>query len=243
MSEQQVMTASPSTSISIKHEFVLLDLRSYFNNDGISYDPLKCDGDFDGKGATYPAEDLPPSNSLIMVDDIPFYFPSKENGFMNNMVLSSQIINFDPAFIKAMHVLGAVEGQFGEVYEEEVTISCEDGTYEAVYLGLSNWLLPARYNERIAFQCSHLHFPEPGQEVSISNQIPVMSAYDRSSVPSFFSSASSEKKDAENAAKGIWTPRIWLQRVLFDFRKKSTSMAFIDNLNLHIFAITLQKRI
>jgi len=232
-----------TTTLTVHREFVVLDMRSYFNNDGISFDDLKCDGDFDGKGGTFPAEELPPSNALISVDGIPFFFPSKENGDVNNMVLSGQSIGFDETAVTAIHILGAVEGQNGEVYEEEVTISLEDGTYHPAYLKLSNWLLPAQYDERAAFLCSHLHFPDTGQQSLLNRHSAEIENYRFAEELRYRSSASDAAVDRENAAKGIWRPRLWIQTLPLDFKKPVIGITFMDNLNFHLFAVTLEKRI
>lgn len=226
----------------VTRTFVTIDLRRHFNNDGISFDAAKGDGDFDGKGGAFPGEELPGSNSLISLDGIPFFFPSKEDGHLNNMALAGQSIGFEPALLKAVHVIGAVEGQNGEVYEEEITVSLENGTFHPLYLGLSNWLLPARYNEKVAFQCSHLHFPDAGQESSPGRDAVAMSPYDEALVE-YHSLPGSDSIDKENAAKAIWRPRLWLQRVPAPFDEPVVGLTFLDNLNFHIFALTLETRI
>lgn len=228
-----------TTVRTVMRTFVNVDLRPYFNNDGMSFDAAKNDGDFDGNGGTFPAEELPPSNALIHLDGVPFYFPSKEDGARNNMALSGQSIAFPPVRIKAVHVLGAVEGQAGEVYEEEVTLSLEDGTLHPFYIGMSNWLLPPRYNERVAFQCSHLHFPDPGQEPNPGRITPEIDRYGPASIE-FASCDVDRARDEANAANGIWQPRIYWQRVPLAFRTRATSLTFLENLNFHVFALTLE---
>jgi hypothetical protein len=239
---QSIRGTDLSRPIVLKRDFIVLDLRRHFNNDGISYDDWKNDGDFDGKGSTFPAEELPPSNSLIFVDSVPFYFPSKERGFLNNMALTGQSIAFDPVLLEKVHILGAVEGQNGEVYEEEVTVSAQDGTYHPVFVGLSNWLLPAQYNERIAFQCSHLHFPDPGQETVMSAESQDIEEYTQPAEPHYFSQPSSESRDKENGAKGIWCPRIWRQEKRISLSQPTVGLTFMDNLNFHVFAMTLERK-
>ena len=239
-SSTHLETANLSRVLDLRRSFYLVDLRNYFNNDAFSYDSLKCDGDFDGKGATYPAEELPQSNSLIFVDQVPFYFPCKEDGFANNMVFSGQSIGFEPMKLTALFVLGAVEGQNGEVYQEEITVSLEDGTYHPVYLGLSNWLLAPQYGERLAFRCSHLHYPDLGQEPLLKKSVPPMERYTLAANQDYFCPSLIEKDELEAVAKGIWTPKMWLQRVPLPFRERVTGFTVMDNLNFHIFAMTFE---
>lgn len=231
-----------SKTISIEKKYFLLDLRRHFNNDGISYDAFKGDGDFNGYRATYPAEELPASNSLIYMGDVPFYFPSKEDGFMNNFALTGQSIGVEPDYYKNIFVLGAVEGMNGEVYEEEVTVSFEDGTYKNIYIGLSNWLLSPKYNETAAFQCSHIHIPEQGMETVKNKQIQEIDNYNENNQHNFYfpMKYSSQEIELNLSKQGIWRPKIWMQKVKLNAVAKIIGFTFMDNLNYHIFAITLE---
>jgi len=227
-------------NVAIKREFTLIDLRNFFNNDGISYDDLKCDGNFDGKGCTFPAEELPPSNSIVNIDLVPYYFPSKERGFSNNMVLSGQTIAFEPRKYKTLHILGAVDGQSGEVYEEEVVASLDDGSYKSLRVGLSHWLLPPKYNEKIAFLCSHLHYPDSGQQIINNTEAPKIDGYLESTDHFYSSLAYDEKSDAEESKKGVWRPRLFVQKTHFELDQNIAALTVMDNLNFHIFSLTLE---
>jgi len=227
-------------TICINRNFLLIDLRNYFNNDGISYDDCKCDGDFDAKGSTFPAEELPPSNSIITMGSVPFYFPSKENGDLNNMVLSSQSINVEQRKYSTLYVLGAVDGQNGEVYEEEVTVNMSDGGFEPIYLGLSNWLLPAKYNEKIAFRCNHMHYPDKGQETLYGKNAPNINSYVETGNTVFDPFPCDAEKEMEDVGKSIWRPKMWFQKVILKCDKGISGFTFMDNLNFHIFSMTLE---
>lgn len=224
-----------------RQRYLPLDLRRYFNNDGISFDDLKCDGNFDGNGATFPAEELPSSNTLIHIDGIPFHFPSKERGEANNIALAGQTIGFAPSRVKAIHALGAVEGQNGEVYEEEITVSLMNGEFAPVYLGFSNWLLTPQYNEKMVFECGHLHSPDAGQ-VPQGN----LNSIDQSPInePNPPIELISKTCDIATINKqnslGDWRPRLWMQKVSLNFVEQAIGLTFGDNLNFHIFAITLE---
>ena len=82
-------------------KFHPVNLSEYFNNDGISYDDLKCDG----------AEELPDSNSLINIDGIPFYFPDKKPGAKNNLTLREQVFIFPAYHYKSLFLIGASKTQ------------------------------------------------------------------------------------------------------------------------------------
>jgi dTDP-4-amino-4,6-dideoxygalactose transaminase len=219
-----------------------LNLSEYFTNDGISYDHLKSDGSFNGLGANYPAEELPKSNTIIEVDAIPFYFPSKENGFKNNLVLRNQTFIVPRNYYKSIFVLGATEGLNGETFEEKMSIKCSDKTSQELTIGLSNWLLYPVYNERIAFMCTHLHYPDNGQ---ITNRNIFSEAifidYQKDSDHYAYSSAIYNRKDFEDLSSSDWKPKIWLQQLQLPIDKKIDGFCFeTENLNFHIFAITFE---
>jgi alpha-L-fucosidase 2 len=141
--------------------FVLLDLHPLFNNDGISWDHCLEDGDFDGEGGTYPAESLPPSNSLCGCQDIPFFFPSKEDGALNNVALEGQRLAFPAGRYHSLYLLGAADsGYFAEWLEVEE----EDGRSRCCRLELSSWhgFEGPRFNERPGLVCSGYHSGDLG---------------------------------------------------------------------------------
>ena len=221
-------------------EYFPVNLSEYFNNDGISFDNLKSDGSFDGPGSTYPAEELPNSNSLITVDNIPFFFPSKNPGDKNNILTSSQIITIDENYYENLYLLGAVDGQKGEVFEEEFLLSFHDQTCDTLYIGLSNWLLQSAFRERIAFVCSHLHWPDYGQEINRNLFSPnyYVDYKNLESSNEYFSRECILGKDFILNSSD-WKPKIWIQRVELPFDKKIQTITLPENLNYHIFSLTL----
>jgi len=226
--------------ITVQRSFVTVNLSEYFNNDGISYDDLKSDGDFDGFGATYPAEELPPSNSLIAINGVPFLFPSKELDYKNNMSLSGQIMPVEINTYKNLFILGSTEGKNGESFEEEVTVSLLDGTYASICVGLSNWLLRPIYNEQLAFLCTHIHYPDEGQNTIRSQKEPLLVNYDlEGDVGHYVGKELVEASDIK-ALQSDWKPRIWLQSIKLPFDKPITAFTFMENLNFHVFAMTLE---
>ncbi len=221
-------------------KYSLLNLSEYFNNDGISFDDLKSDGSFDGPGATYPGEELPKSNSVIVIDNIPFFFPSKERGDKNNVSLRNQVIAIEENYYEDLFILGAVDGQKGEIFEEEFILNFSDRTSESIYAGLSNWLLQSAFGEKIAFVCTHLHWPDEGQSVNRNLFI-----------PNLYVDYIADKDIKEYQSKECiigedfipnstnWKPKIWLQHIKLPSEKKIDTIAFFENLNFHIFSLTL----
>lgn len=141
--------------------FIPLDLRPLFNNDGISWDADLGDGDFDGEGGTYPAEDLPPGNALVECRGIPFFFPDKEDGALNNVALEGQRLAVPAGAYRALHLLGAADsGSFAQWLEVEET----GGGRGRCSLGLSSWhgFEGALFGERVGLMCSGFHSGDLG---------------------------------------------------------------------------------
>jgi len=141
--------------------FIPLDLQPLFDNDGISWDADLGNGDFDGEGGTYPAEDLPPSNTLVEFQGIPFFFPDKEDGARNNVALEGQRLAVPVGGYRALHLLGAADsGSFAEWLEVEELA----GGRERYCLGLSSWhgFEGPVFNERLGITCSGFHSGDLG---------------------------------------------------------------------------------
>ena len=143
-----------------RREFEVLDLSPYFNNDGISWDTDRSDGDFDGHGMTFPAEELPESNCIVTLCGVDILFPDKGDGVKNNMVLEGQTVPVPVGRYSEIYILGASDwGSF----EEEVALRYSDGRYERVLLGLTNCNIPLgrlRFGEKEAIRCTGCHFPD-----------------------------------------------------------------------------------
>lgn len=224
--------------------FVPLNISEYFDNDGISYDRLKSDGSFDAFGATFPAEELPASNTAILIDDVPFFFPDKEDTKKNNMTIRAQSFAVPEERYESLYVLGAVEGKNGESYQEELLLSSRSGPVVRVALGLSNWLLFPVHGERRAFGCSHLHHPDAGQTVhrNFFSESPLQVYSPMPGNAGAFRSEAYGKNEFESAVAGEWRPKIWLQRIPLPSAEALTEFSFeAENLHMHIFAMTLER--
>ena len=142
----------------VQYDFLMLNIVPFFNNDGISSDADRTDGDFTGAGNTYPEEDLPPSNSIVECEGVAFRFPDKADGLNNNVSLEGQRIPVPQNLYDSLYFLGASSGYS---LEDTVRFTFVDGTVEDVFLGLSSWRLchGLKYGERVAIKCSGYHFP------------------------------------------------------------------------------------
>lgn len=137
--------------------YLILNLTPYLNSDGISSDTDRADGDFNGCGATYPAEDLPASNAILECEGAVFRFPDKTDGRNNNMSLCGQRIRLPQDNYDALYLLGAAEDDL----EDTVRLCSPDSAETTAFLGLSGWSKchSLRYGERVAVRCSGYHFP------------------------------------------------------------------------------------
>ena len=140
-----------------KLTYQILDLTAYFNNDGISFDTDRTDGDFSGFGATYPAEDLPASNSRVLCHGVPFLFPGKSDGLDNNVALEGQHISVPADLYDSLFLLGAADENS---HEDVISFEFASGRRQEGFLGLSSWRLRhnLRYGELVAFECGGYHF-------------------------------------------------------------------------------------
>ncbi len=136
----------------------VLDLTPYFNNDGISYESDRTDGDFTGMGNTYAAENLPPSTSIVTFYGVSFRFPDKRDGLKNNVALEGQRIEVPQSMYKCLYLLGASDGNS---LEDSIRFVFANGSQEKAFLGLSSWRLyhKLKYGERPAIKCTGYNFP------------------------------------------------------------------------------------
>lgn len=140
-------------------KYVKVDLSEYFNNCGISYVNDIQSGDLTGIGSSYPAEQLPDSNSNIEVDNVPFLFPKKEVGEKNNIEFNNQVISLPKGNYRNLFVLGAAENGS---YIETLIIRNKNIS-QKIRLGLTDWLNETcEFNETIAYHCYGCHSTKAG---------------------------------------------------------------------------------
>jgi hypothetical protein len=140
--------------------FVILDLEPHFNNDGVSWARNLVDGGFNVWGISYPAEALPAAGSVV-VWDVPFVFPSKDDGRPNNMAMEGQRLPVPPGRYRWLNLLGASENRC-----EDLITLVHAGGPEKVFLGLADWWTGGTpyFGERVAFRSETAHYPSHVQE-------------------------------------------------------------------------------
>ena len=136
----------------------IFDLTEHFNNDGISSDQDRTDGDFTGTGQTYPEEDLPPSNTRVSYGGVPFAFPDKSDGALNNISLEGQRLFVTERCYERLFILGAADVTS---LEDRMVVASGQETHHDLPLQLSSWRLGRnlKYGELPAIKCSGFHFP------------------------------------------------------------------------------------
>ena len=136
--------------------YLPLDMSSYLNNNGVSFDSDVTTGDFNGEGDTYPGEDLPTSNTMIYCEDVPFVFPRIEEGLENNLALENHTIHFPHGHYDKLYLLGAAEN--GD-YEEDLEFEYQGSVKDLVKIGLTSWhgFEGAQFGESIGVKCTGYH--------------------------------------------------------------------------------------
>ena len=86
-------------------DFTTVDLRPYFDNDGISFVTNLVDGDFNFQ-CSYPAEEMP-EPGLGELGGIPFDFPRYDDGVNNCVKLGGKSITLPERPAAAIYVLGS----------------------------------------------------------------------------------------------------------------------------------------
>lgn len=144
-------------SAPIAGRFVVLNLQSLFNWDSISSAGNLRDGTFNVWKNSFPAEELPASHSLVEVDGIPFRFPPKEDGELNNVRCSGERLDVPPGRYDWIYVLAASERRA----EDTVYLHFASGAIEMEWFRISDiWPgAPARFGEVEAFRTRNIHFP------------------------------------------------------------------------------------
>lgn len=91
--------------------FHLLALAQYANFDAFSFRNNISDADISADRRSFPAELLPASNSVVVVNSVPFQFPNKADGYNNVITCNGQNLLFPiAAAIQAVHILAYGDG-------------------------------------------------------------------------------------------------------------------------------------
>jgi len=138
----------------------MLELTQLFNNDAISSDKSKQDGNFDlperPSGDTYPAEQLPESGADLAIAAVPglaFRFPDKADGKPNNARCQGQRVLLPPGVYSGLWLLASADTAD---QEGAATIEYEKGR-EPVTLRVSDWCGEAKFGEIEAVRCTARH--------------------------------------------------------------------------------------
>ena len=190
--------------------YVMVPLEDHFNNVGVSFRESCHNGDFDGLGNSFPAEELSIFGKRVVFNGTPFLFPYKNNGVPDNMALEGQHIVVPHAKYQALAVLGASDSaRYADGSFEDHIYFCSRDKRQARRLCLKDWICIAeqRAGGREALRCPFMNTP--------SGQI-----------------SRSEKRYET-------LPTLWLEEIDLDARDYLCSIILPDNPCMHIFAMTL----
>ncbi|MFF2850973.1 alpha-L-fucosidase [Streptomyces sp. NPDC058001] len=112
---------------------VPVPLDALFDNDGIDTAGARG-GNFDGSGYTFPGEELPAGR--VVVDGVPFMFPSSAAGAKNNVVAMGQRVELPPG--RYLSAVFLTAGSYGEA-SGHATVHYADGSTSGAGLGGSDW--------------------------------------------------------------------------------------------------------
>ncbi|GAB4157912.1 MAG: hypothetical protein Fur0021_27300 [Candidatus Promineifilaceae bacterium] len=135
--------------------YACVNLSHLFNGFAASSDLNRESGCFSYiSHCSYPAEELPPANEMVILGGIPFLFPNTTGGQKDNIEAEEQVLWLPDISAHIAVVLGACDTT---KYQE--TIFIQAGGEQQIYtLGLSSWIdaFPD-YGNRLAWQGTHLH--------------------------------------------------------------------------------------
>ncbi|MGP3979802.1 glycosyl hydrolase family 95 catalytic domain-containing protein [Streptomyces sp. KR80] len=116
-------------------ETIPVDLSAHVDNDGISTEAAMADGDFDGSGHTYPAEEMPPAGRLNY-EGLFFTFPAYGDGAKNNVTGRGQTISVPLGTYAKVRLIGAASG--GDL-SAKLVAGYADGSTAEVPFTLPDW--------------------------------------------------------------------------------------------------------
>ncbi|WP_157431724.1 alpha-L-fucosidase [Actinomadura hibisca] len=123
-------------SLHVVGQMTKVDLAAAYDSDGIGTADARTDGDFDGVGSTYVAEQLPRPGDLT-VGRVPFTFPSGANGVKNNVRAGGQSVVLKPGRYGSLHLL--TSAGYGPA-RSKVTVTYADGSTEETELAMPDWM-------------------------------------------------------------------------------------------------------
>ena len=132
--------------------FCVLELRPYFNNDGIQTGDNPSDGDFDGGGWSFPAEELPDPGP-VEFQGVPYEFPDGQaDNVDNTLEATGQTIGLMPGSYGQLHILATAHN--GDV-DDTATVTYTDGSTSQIPLRFTDWAAGPRFGEDVAFTAGY----------------------------------------------------------------------------------------
>lgn len=130
------------------------DLHGQYDVDGASTADAKQQGNLDGKGWSFPAEQLPAAG-VRAVGDAAYAVPSTAGTTRNFLTARGQRLHLTPGRYGALEVLvTAVNGD----QRTDITTTYADGTTATTRLSVTDWAAPGpRFGERAAVTASTRH--------------------------------------------------------------------------------------
>lgn len=126
-----------------------------FTNDGISWQSSTTDGNLDGVGHTYPAEEMP-TPGVFVSGGVTWQFPSYAAGQKNNATGTGQTITVPVGRYTELHLLASGNG--GNV-SGAVTLTYADGSTTTATLNVTDWGRVPAFGEQVAVFTTHRHSP------------------------------------------------------------------------------------
>lgn len=148
-----------------------VDLSSYYNMDGMSYDSNRKDGDLNGRGETYSADLMP---DKVICEDVLFNVGPKADGQKNIVQASGQTI--DAASAGKHQYLFMLGNSTGGVGLGEFKVNYTDGTSSSRFFSFAGWQDVVGYAQKtyikdtIGLNLSHTHTPT-GNTYDIDNNL------------------------------------------------------------------------
>lgn len=136
-----------------------------YDYDWISWDSNPGDFTTPSNDHAFPAEELPPSNTVYSLATatgyVDFLFPNKADGALNVESVNGQVLPVPPGKYSGLHMLEAA--QFGG-FTGIATLNYQDGTSTTASLMFSDWAwsyigASLGANESPAISCTHRHGP------------------------------------------------------------------------------------
>lgn len=119
----------------VQAQFTTVDLRPYFDNDGISSKANLADGDFNFQ-CSYPAEEIPPPGRCVL-GGVLFEFPDYADGVNNCVKLRGKMIDLPDVSAITIYLLGSA--LFSNYGSAAATLYYVDGSSERHLITFDSW--------------------------------------------------------------------------------------------------------